>query len=74
MKKPNKINKEIISRYKLIRAIHTCCFTRMDLRVEDFAKEYFYIVGDIFEGRLIDESNLRTIDMTRVREFLAEEG
>jgi hypothetical protein len=73
MRRPAKITREIIGRYKLIRAIHTCYYTQLDANVVEFSTEFFYLVGDILEGKPIDEGPLRCIDMQRVREFLKED-
>lgn len=73
MRRPAKITREILERYKLVRAVHTCYYTQLDARVEEFSTEFFYLVGDILEGKPIDESTLRYINMQRVREFLKED-
>lgn len=71
--RPSKLVREIIERYKLIRAIHTCYYTQLDAEPTQFSTEFYYLVGDILEGRPIDESTLRFIDMSRVYEFLKED-
>ena len=73
MRRPVKVTRELLGRYKLIRAIHTCYYTQLDANVAEFSTEFFYLVGDILEGKPVDESTLRYIDMGRVREFLKED-
>lgn len=69
----DKVIKEIIARYKLIRAIHTCYYTQLDRDIKLVAPEFFFLVNDVLEGKPIDESRLRHIDMRRVEEFLKED-
>lgn len=71
--RPSKLAREIIERYKLIRAVHTCYYTQLETEPTLFSTEFFYLVGDILEGRPVDESTLRFISMDRVREFLKED-
>lgn len=69
----DKVTREIIERYKLIRAIHTCYYTQLDRDIPQVAPEFFYLVNDVLEGKNIDESCLRHLDMRRVEEFLKED-
>lgn len=69
----DKLLRELLDRYKLIRAIHTCYYTQLNCEVERFSPEFFYVIGDVIEGKPIDESTLRYLDMDRVREFLKED-
>jgi len=71
-KRKERLTRELIDRYKLIRAVHTCYYTQLDKEVSAFASEFYYLIGDIIEGRTIDESQLRYLDMRRVEEFLKE--
>jgi hypothetical protein len=73
MRHKDKILREIVERYRLIRAIHTCYYTAISVDVGEFATEFFYLVGDIIEGKPIDESRLRFVDMERVNQYLREE-
>ena len=68
-----KVTQDILERYKLIRALHACYYTRVLNNIDEFSPEFFYLVGDVLEGRAIDEERLRYIDMDRVRRFLKEE-
>jgi len=72
-KRRDRIAQEIVDRYKLIRAAHVSLYTRVDVDVATFAPEFFYLVNDILEGKPIDESCLRFVNMDRVREFLRED-
>lgn len=72
-KRHSKLVREIVDRYKLIRAIHTCYYTQLDADVGKFATEFYFLVSDVLEGKPIDESRLRYIDMSRVYEFLKED-
>ncbi len=69
----DKVTRELIDRYKLIRAVHTCYYIQLDRDIQQVAPEFFYLVNDILEGKPIDESRLRHIDMRRVDEFLRED-
>lgn len=69
----DKLTREIIGRYKRIRAIHTCYYTQLDLDIAKVAPEFFFLVNDVLEGKPIDETRLRHIDMRRVEEFLKED-
>ena len=64
---------ELVERYRFIRALHTCYYNQLDVEVTSFASEFFFLVGDVVEGKPIDEAALRFIDMDRVREFLRED-
>lgn len=69
----NKLNSEIQERYKLIRAFHTCYYTQLSNDMAQMAIEFFFLVEDIFEGKQIDESNLRHVDLQRIKAFLKED-
>jgi hypothetical protein len=69
----HRLAQEIVDRYQLIRALHTCYYTQLGADVQQFSTEFFFLVGDIIEGKTIDESNLHFIDMDRVRQFIQEE-
>lgn len=71
--KPARVAREIVDRYRLIRALHTCYYTQLDAEVSQFSTEFFFLVGDVIEGKSIDVSRLRYIDMNRVNEFLKED-
>ena len=71
--KPGKLALEIVDRYRMIRALHTCYYTQLERGVQEFAPEFFYLVGDVIEGKSIDEAALRHVDMARVRDFLSED-
>lgn len=64
---------EVVERYRFIRALHTCYYNQLGANVVDFACEFFFLVGDVIEGKPIDEASLRFVDMDRVREFLKED-
>ena len=72
-KKPAKVAREIVDRYRLIRALHTCYYTQLGAKVDQFATEFFFLVGDVIEGKSIDADRLRFLDMDRVNEFLKED-
>lgn len=71
--KPARVAREIVDRYRLIRALHTCYYTQLDANVTQFSTEFFFLVGDVIEGKSIDASRLRYIDMNRVNDFLKED-
>lgn len=64
---------ELVDRYRFIRALHTCYYNQLGADVTSFASEFFFLVGDVIEGKPIDEAALRFITLDRVREFLKEE-
>lgn len=72
-KRKDRIVQEIVERYKLIRAAHVTLYTQVDVDVSTFAPEFFYLVNDVLEGKPIDESCLRFVNMERVHEFLRED-
>lgn len=69
----NKLNFEIQERYKLVRAFHTCYYTQLHENLEQMAVEFFFLVEAIFEGKAIDDADLRYIDLQRVKNFLKED-
>lgn len=71
-KRYNRVVREMLDRYRLIRAFHTCYYTRLDADVQSFATEFYFLVSDILEGKPIDESRLRHVDMQRVNAFLKD--
>lgn len=71
--RPAKVSREIVERYRLIRAAHTTLYNQLDNDVTKFGAEFFYFVGDVMEGKPIDQVNLRHIDLNRVRDFLKED-
>ena len=71
--RPAKVSREIIERYRFIRAVHTCLYTQLDMDVTKFGPEFFFLVGDVLEGKPIDGAGLRFIDINRVRDFLKED-
>lgn len=71
--RPAKVSYEIIERYRLVRAFHTCYYTQLGAPISEFAQEFFFVVGDILEGKPIDKSALRYIDCDRVSDFLRED-
>lgn len=73
MRRSVKVTRELLERYRLIRALHTCYYTQLTANVGEFSTEFFYLVGDILEGKPIDERVLRYVRMDRVREFLKED-
>lgn len=71
--RPNKVRREMVQRYRLVRALHVHCFNLLDTPTPEFATEFYFAVGDVLEGRPIDESKLRHIDMQKVRDFMKED-
>jgi hypothetical protein len=67
------VSHEILERYKLIRAFHTCYYTQLNNNLERMAVEFFYVVESIFEGKEIDSSSLRCVDLQRINAFLRDE-
>jgi hypothetical protein len=73
MRQREKVVNDILERYRLICAIHTCYYTQLQVNAQDFGAEFFFLVGDIIEGKPIDRDSLRFIDMARVEQYLKED-
>jgi hypothetical protein len=70
---PDRITRELLQRYRLIRALHTCCYTRLGTDVQELATEFFFLVGDVLEGKRLRRDGLKYIDLERVDAFLRED-
>ena len=72
-RKHHEVAREIVDRYRLIEALHTCYFTQLSVPVAELSPEFFYAVGDILEGKQLDGSRIPSLDMAGVRAFLQQE-
>ena len=70
--KVGKVTTDILQRYRLIRAVYRTYYTTLDVPVQALATEFFYVVGDILEGKTLDESRLRHLDLEQVQKVLKE--
>jgi hypothetical protein len=69
---PDKVIYELLQRYRRINALHACCYNRLDVDVQEIATEFFFLVGDILEGKPFRQNDLKYIDLARVEAFLRE--
>jgi len=69
---PDKLTHELIQRYRLINAVHACCYNRLDVDVQEIAIEFFFLIGDVLEGKPLRRTGLKYIDLARVETFLRE--
>ena len=73
-RRSERLKDEIITRYKLLRAVHICYFGNVGHEVDDtFAKEFFYVCGDIMEGRPLDFDRLQYLTEERLQHCLKED-
>ena len=68
----NRVLTELVERYRLIEALHTCYFTQLERPVGELSTEFFYAVGDILEGKQLDGTRCPSLDLERVRAFSRE--
>ena len=69
----DKLKAEVIQRYKLLRAVRICYYTLSGVDVSQFASEFFFVAGDIMEGKPLDYSQLRFLSQDVVQRFLKED-
>lgn len=73
-RRTERLKDEVISRYKLLRAVHVCYFGNVEHSVDaNFTKEFFYVCGDIIEGRPLDFDRLRYLSEDRLQQCLKED-
>lgn len=64
--------KTLLERYKLIRAAHTCYYAQVDCDISTISPEFFFLVGDILEGKPLDKTHVRCVDLQRIKNFLKD--
>lgn len=72
-RRTDKLKDELIARYKLLRAVRVCYYNLLDVDVSVFGQEFFFVAGDIMEGKPIDYTQLRYLKEDRVVMYLKED-
>ena len=72
-RRTDKLKDELIARYKLLRAVRVCYYNLLDVDVSVFSQEFFFVAGDIMEGKPIDYTQLRYLKEARVLTYLKED-
>jgi len=72
-RRTDKLKDELIARYKLLRAVRVCYYNLLDVDVSVFSQEFFFVAGDIMEGKPIDYTQLRYLKKERVLTYLKED-
>lgn len=68
-----KLQNELLARYKLLRAVRVCYYNMLGVDVRQFAQEFFFVAGDIMEGKPIDYTQLRYLKRVDVERYLKED-
>jgi hypothetical protein len=68
-----KITGDIVRRLAGVRALWLAVHNDPDLSVQDVAVEFYYAVGQLLEGRVLEQIEFRKIDKSRVQAH-AQEG
>lgn len=68
-----KVQNELLVRYKLLRAIRICYYNLLNADFADVAREFFFVTGDIMEGKPIEYDQLRYLKKEAVDQYLKEE-
>ena len=66
------VTHDILNRYSLIRAVYRAYYTSLDVPAQDVATEFFFVVGDILEGKPLGATRLRYLDLEVVKKILKE--
>jgi hypothetical protein len=72
-RRTEKLKTELIARYKLLRAVRVCYYNLLGVDVSVFAQEFFFVAGDIMEGKPIDYTQLRYLNREMVEQYLKED-
>lgn len=72
-RRTEKLKDELITRYKLLRAVRVCYYNLLGVDVSAFGQEFFFVAGDIMEGKPIDYTQLRYLKEENVRMYLKED-
>lgn len=73
MRRNDRVIIDLLSRYRAINALHVAYYNRLAESPAELAHEFFYVVGDILEGKPLDALTTRLVDKERVQEFLSED-
>lgn len=72
-RRTDKLKDELIARYKLLRAVRVCYYNLLGVDVSVFGQEFFFVAGDIMEGKPIDYTQLRYLRKEAVDAYLKED-
>jgi hypothetical protein len=72
-RRTDKLKDELVARYKLLRAVRVCYYNLLDADVSAFGQEFFFVAGDIMEGKSIDYTQLRYLRQDDVESYLKED-
>lgn len=72
-RRTDKLKDELIQRYKLLRAVRVCYYNLLGVDVSVFGQEFFFVAGDIMEGKPIDYTQLRYLRREAVEIYLKED-
>jgi hypothetical protein len=72
-RRTDKLKDELIKRYKLLRAVRVCYYNLLGADVSAFGQEFFFVAGDIMEGKPIDYTQLRYLKLEAVTAYLKED-
>lgn len=72
-RRTEKLKDELITRYKLLRAVRVCYYNLLGVDVSEFGQEFFFVAGDIMEGKPIDYTQLRYLKEQDVLAYLKED-
>lgn len=72
-RRTDKLKDELIARYKLLRAVRVCYYNLLGVDVSEFSPEFFFVAGDIMEGKPIDYTQLRYLREENVTQYLKED-
>ena len=69
----DKAQRELIRRYKLLRAVRVCLYNQLHVDVEHVAREFFFVAGEVMEGNPIQYSTLTYLKEPQVKAYLKED-
>ena len=72
-RRTDKLKDELIQRYKLLRAVRVCYYNLLGIDVSLFGQEFFFVAGDIMEGKPLDFTQLRYLKAEDVQSYLKED-
>jgi hypothetical protein len=67
-----KVTGDVIRRHGGVRALWLAVQNDPELSVHDAAVEFYYAVGELLEGKTLEEIELRKIDRRRVVQHIKE--
>ena len=72
-RRTDKLKDELIARYKLLRAVRVCYYNLLGVDVSTFSQEFFFVTGDIMEGKPIEYTQLRYLRREMVESYMKED-